>query len=977
MSKEQGGEQSEYGLYGYERLRWLPFLVYSLYTIYMTVIALNHNWSIWVPMECVCGMVICLSLRFSLGGRHIVPMVFCSFMIWVNLIVYSAHATSLFVILGSISSAVVIMSLFDIKYVNYMSLAATILMFILNRFAFHSWGLETSDNRKEYWMQLLAMIVLEVLETKLLVDRKRQKEYLLQTMEELVSAQQAKDDFLANVSHEIRTPLNAILGTGNELLECQVSPGVKERLYDITISGRSLMSLVSDILDFYELENDTMEVIYEPYNISSVLNDVVNMAFAWNKEKKLDLIVDCAADIPNSLLGDSQKLYRIILNVVNNAIKFTEYGGVILTASARKEEYGVNLKICVQDTGVGMEEAFLENLESAYQQMDTRRDRRNGGVGLGLAISRRMVEKMGGHLHIESTLGSGTRVIFTIPQKALSDTPLVTVEKAGQIRIIFYLDMEEYQMGQLRDGYIRSTQRMVEHMKLDAVRCQSISELKRRLEREKFDFIFVSQQVYENNKEYLDWKSESLTLVLVVDREFDANQIGKQVRLIYRPMHIFSVASVLNGEQYLHGAYEERWHQERFMVQGASVLAVDDSAMNLKIAHTFLQHYGITIDTALSGAEAIEKVKKHYYDLIFMDHMMPEMDGVECMQKIHQLPGSKNKKLPIVALTANAIGGAREMLLREGFDDFVAKPIERSVMERVLRKYLEEYVVEERDWEVPMEYGSGDLGAADGPGNDRVVNSGNAAGGSGKGVVAGNGFAAGNGAVSEKEAGTVDTAKRGDFSGTSQGTSGNDSDVNSKSDSSLIDQKLGLSYFLDNEDDYREILEMFFGQAQQQKQDIMDAYQKEDWTNYKIQVHSLKGQSLTIGAVSLSTLAKQLQFASEQSDVEFIRAHQEELLNLFDQVIQQMAVILYGDANVGQDAGQEQAPENGLLKELLGAMDSFDEEKSNELFEKVCELAKEQSISKLEPLIEELKEQLSMLDFFSAADKVREYLGEE
>ena len=213
-----------------------------------------------------------------------------------------------------------------------------------------------------------------------------------------------------------------------------------------------------------------------------------------------------------------------------------------------------------------------------------------------------------------------------------------------------------------------------------------------RINHENYQFLFVADVEYFIDQSYFDSLTAKMKVVVMANRDCDLQKIGPEVLLIYRPMHVFSVATILNGEKLQQDAYDERWHHDRFRVKGAKILAVDDSAMNLKVVSSLLSHYGITIDTALSGSEAIDKISDRSYDLVFMDHMMPEMDGVECMHRIHELPRFRERKIPIIALTANAIGGAREMLIREGFDDFVAKPIEKSAMERVLRKYLSMFI---------------------------------------------------------------------------------------------------------------------------------------------------------------------------------------------------------------------------------------------------------------------------------------------
>lgn len=719
-------------------------------------------------------------------------------------------------------------------------------------------------------------------------------------MKELEEAKRAKDDFMANISHEIRTPLNSIIGIGNELLDAKVDDVTKEQLYDITVAGKNLMSLVSDILDFSELEADTVELKSEPYNITSVINDVVNMASAWNKEKNLELIVDCEANLPNSLLGDSHKIYRVILHLMNNAVKFTERGGVILFIGGRKEQYGMNLMIRVQDTGIGMRSEDVEALKNTYNQVDSRRDRKYGGIGLGLAISRKLVAKMGGHMHIESVPQVGTTITVIIPQKSLTDVPIVSVKDPEEKKAAFYVNVDRYQYGQIREGYLECIQRMSQQLQVKAVKCSTMQELKHSMETEQFGFVFTADEEYLENKEYFDRLSEQLKVVLMVNRDFDLKMVGRKIQLIYRPLHVFSVATVLNGERLQQDIYEERWHKDRFQVENAHILVVDDSAMNLKVAASMLRHYGVEIETALSGKEAIEKVSRKNYDLIFMDHMMPEMDGVECMQRLHELPVVRECHTPIVALTANAIGGAREMLMDEGFDDFVAKPIEKSAMERVLRKFLDKFVVE----------------------------------------------------VSGNEEKPENVWVKG------------------------IDREKGLSYFDHNEADYMDIIHCFIEQYGEQKTKLERFYEEKDWENYKISVHSLKGQSLTIGAESLSKKAKHLQEAAQKKDEAYIAANHGPFMEEYQEIMDGLEerTGFSGSWKQGGKPGQENQPESAEnWSELAAALDQFDQGSANALIDKM-----EETVSGEEKeALKKMKDAIELFDFLTATEILQSLGGKE
>ena len=485
---------------------------------------------------------------------------------------------------------------------------------------------------------------------------------------------------MANMSHEIRTPINTVCGMSEMILREEISDTVRKDVFDIQTAGRNILSVVSDILDFSELESGNMELIEEPYNITSTINDIMNMTIAKKNKKNIEIIVDCDANIPSGLVGDEQKIRRAIMNIVDNAIKFTNEGGVVITVYARKEEYGTNLCVNVKDTGIGMNEETIEKLFTSFNQVDTKRNRQEGGIGLGLAISKAIVTKMGGFITVKSTLEKGSEVQLVIPQKVLEEKPIVSLNDADKIHVAAYIDTEKYDFATVREGYRNSIQHMVEQLGVSFRWCKNLSELKRRVEKENFSHVFISWEEYCEDQQYFEELSYRQKVILVHDREHQEYTPG-QMLYIYKPFYVLSVASLLfNGESIIQSMDGSHYQNRRFIAPRASVLVVDDNVMNLRVVEGLLRPYKIKVFVAGSGKEALQKIESMEFDFVFMDHMMPEMDGVETLHRIRQKPGQYFKNVPIVALTANAIGGAREMFLSEGFADFVSKPIEISVL---------------------------------------------------------------------------------------------------------------------------------------------------------------------------------------------------------------------------------------------------------------------------------------------------------
>lgn len=239
-------------------------------------------------------------------------------------------------------------------------------------------------------------------------------------------ANKSKGDFLANMSHEIRTPLNAIIGMCELVLrEDDISESVQENCYNIQSSGRSLLSIINDILDFSKIESGKLEIIEAEFNIASMVNDVINMTMTRKGNKKIDVMVHLDPDIPNLLIGDEVRIRQVMVNLMTNAVKFTQKGTVTLRISQTRQEYGINLKVEVEDTGMGISEQNLEKLFSSFQQVDTRKNRSIEGTGLGLAISKRLISNMGGFINVTSTYGKGSKFYFVLPLRVKDDAPVI------------------------------------------------------------------------------------------------------------------------------------------------------------------------------------------------------------------------------------------------------------------------------------------------------------------------------------------------------------------------------------------------------------------------------------------------------------------------------------------------------------------------------------------------------------------------
>ncbi|MBQ0042072.1 MAG: response regulator [Lachnospiraceae bacterium] len=409
-----------------------------------------------------------------------------------------------------------------------------------------------------------------IIAVKDLTEEFEKNKKLQEMIEKTEAANRSKSAFLANMSHEIRTPMNAIIGLSELMLKIDNLPDVaKEYARDIKISSQGLLAIVNDILDISKIESGKMEIIEDSYYIARMLQDVSLIIRTQVMEKKLDFKVNVDGTIPCKLYGDKVRIRGVLINILNNAVKYTNSGSVTFDISAEKKNDDiVNIIFKVTDTGCGIKAEDLPRLFDSFAQVDQKIHEGVEGTGLGLAIAMGYTRLMGGDITVASEYGKGSTFTIVIPQKVLDSEPM------------------------------------------------------------RWSFEGKSTEV--------------------------STSIGN------------------------------------LKVRDTQVLIVDDSRMNLKVASNVMKQYGLITDTATSGAQAIEMCKEKKYEIIFMDQMMPEMDGIEAMGHIrNEIPGyDRDSGCKIVVLTANAINGMREELMAQGFDEYLGKPMNYGQLENVIKRFI-------------------------------------------------------------------------------------------------------------------------------------------------------------------------------------------------------------------------------------------------------------------------------------------------
>ncbi len=495
------------------------------------------------------------------------------------------------------------------------------------------------------------------------------------------------EDFLSNISHELRTPVNVISG----MTALMQKGNDSKELSSIQEAGIRLAHQIEDIQDYTEIKRGELYLEEENYMCISLVNDVVALYKANSRKDDLELVIDLDPATPTMLKGDIKKLHKLFRHLLENAIKFTRRGGIYIKVLSIPREYGINLIIEVTDTGIGMTRADMSRISKGMYQANKKRNRSTGGIGIGLPIVYGFVRKMGGFVNISSTKGNGTTVRISIPQTVVDPSSCLAVKEESKEDLVFYTKPEKYKIPEVREYYRQMMTNLASGLKAKLYLAGEREELKHLTEELDISHIFTGQEEYESDRELLDDLANKGYKIVVAAKEGFRTREGSGVAMIPKPLYAFPVVRLLNGEG--EADVFENEGTGRLKFTGVSALIVDDEPMNLVVASGLLREYKMFADTAESGKEAIKKFEEGEYDVVFMDHMMPGMDGVEAMKAIRQVAEVRSKKPVIIALTANALSGAREMFLREGFDGFIAKPIDICEFERVLKRVLPEEMI--------------------------------------------------------------------------------------------------------------------------------------------------------------------------------------------------------------------------------------------------------------------------------------------
>lgn len=625
---------------------------------------------------------------------------------------------------------------------------------------------------------------------------------------ELKAATTRFNDFLSNVSHEIRTPVNAIMGFSDICMKKEKDPEILSDIRNIKDSGKRVVDQIEEILDYSEIDRNKIANNCENYMISSLFHDLVTELRDY-LPPDLELIIDVSPSIPSVLYSDHDKIKRILWHLITNGIKYTSRGGIYVRVTSSKQEYGINLCIEVTDTGAGMDKNQRDHIFDGFYQGNSGRARSSNGLGLGMSVVAGFVASLGGFITIDSTPGKGTTVRVSLPQKVVDEKGCMSLRNRKGLRLGSFLQLNSFAAPNVRQYYNSMVMNIVKGLGIQMVKIDSLENLKEMTEKEEFTHIFVGKNEYESDKRFMEELAAKVSLVVVADKTFRLPSSSK-ASIMEKPFYCFPVVSVLNIDP-----DDETNSEKRMMMPTVRALVVDDEPMNLTVAEGLLRYYGIAVSTASSGYESIKMCQENEYDLVFMDHMMPGMDGVEAMRKIRATRGLKDDHLPIIALTANTMSTAREMFASEGFDGFVSKPINITELERVMKKVIPERMIEYVDQE-NIRYG------AEEDDDEPIM-----------------------------------------FSAMSADTAAGTSDDPGEMSIPGVDINEGLKYTRNDMEFYKMLLSQYVSEAPEKKAKMDKAIDEGDTGAFEIIVHGIKSSSKMIGAADVSEKARTLENNAE------------------------------------------------------------------------------------------------------------------
>lgn len=917
----------------------LVLLSCTILTIGLTGESILLGWDTGAIVLLLLGIAACWALHITEAVPESIRLWLYFALSMLAFFFYGIHETSIFDLAPMMIVIIIVFSVTEMYSIIRLCVVVYFLTMCYD-FVFVVKGIGNFDSLEvtrtilHLVLVFMAGYLMKVMIHKRNVERKNVEKRIT----ELEEANRRTEDFLTNVSHELRTPINAVTGITTVMLKNEEDTDKRKNLLSIQMAGHRLFSQIEDILDYTELDTGRIKISDDTYMISSLVNDIITGNRLYERENMPEMIFDVDTKIPSVLSGDGRKIKKILVHLIDNAIKFTNKGGVYIRIYALPKSYGINLYMQVSDTGVGIAREDLGKITEQFYQSNGGRNRSAGGLGLGLPIVYGMVTAMGGFMQIDSEFGKGTTVSVSIPQKIVDETGNMIVMKRNNLCLACFVVLEKFEVPEVRDYYNAMISHLVQELDIPLHRVSNMEELKKLNAMYQLTHLFVGRKEYEDNQSYFENMDKKIEIVVVTDNGFVPHQ-GSRVRVLKKPFFCLPLMNILNTET---PEDEETLKEKQMICPGVKVLVVDDEPMNLMVSEGIFGDYQMSVKTAESGKKAIELCEKEDFDLIFLDHMMPEMDGVETLKRIRKIHTDSGREFTIIAFTANAVSGAREMFLREGFDEFVSKPIETMEIERVLRKVLPKSAIEFVD--------ESDTKGKETERKTKVAEENTA------------------------EEAIAEESVQQEESGLTEG------DSMTRLENAGIHTKSGLQYCRDDREFYVELLAKFAGDAASKRKEIDDFLKQDDYENYGILVHSLKSTAKLIGADQLSEMARKSEEGAKNHDEVYVKEHHEELLAAYQETVQRILDALDIDESGFMPVDIENATEISRddlirrLKELKSCLDTFEADKAETLISEMRGFVY-QGVT-VDELLHSVRQDVDDFEISAASEKVQSLLGD-
>jgi len=508
----------------------------------------------------------------------------------------------------------------------------------------------------------------------------REIENLSQAKEDAQDMNNMKSMFLGNVAERLLMPMNRIIGLDELIIRDDINDNIRELAGNLQSEASLMLTLINNIMDYSKVENGQLEIKPVAYHVENLLYDMCELVSIGIIDKKIDFIVDFSPNIPKGLLGDEIRLRQILTNILNNAINYTTEGTIRFKVDSELNFADeVLLTIVISDTGIGIEEDQLHKLFENYLLSDASTLAEHKGSGLGLAVCKRLIELMSGSIKVESTIGEGSVFTITIPQKIVNGMPIVEAEKSEYKVLIFETNKIQRMM----------MKKVCMDIEVQADFVYDENEFKESITSNVYRTVIICEDEYLKQIEYLSSDECAGIRVVVLADVASSVTSYENAELLQRPVQCMNLYDAISGNDIAKPIVAN--YTQNFIAPLAKILVVDDNPSNLKIIMAMMEPYKMQIITTVSGRECIDILREDKsFDMVFLDYSMPEASGVEILSEIRDFDDKYYKTLPVVAMPAQRINGAKELFVSEGFDNYIDKPIDVMHLEKLLEIYISE-----------------------------------------------------------------------------------------------------------------------------------------------------------------------------------------------------------------------------------------------------------------------------------------------